>query len=78
MGKISELNEHIFKALDELSMCKDNEDYKTQIQRCNAVANMGKVLVEEMKAGIEIAKLQEKGNEYAEYMPALLGLDDEE
>lgn len=75
--KISDLNEEMFKALDALSKCEDNEEYKTQIQRCNAVANIGKVIVEEMKAGIEIAKLQEKGNDYAEYMPELLGLDDE-
>lgn len=78
MGKISDLNKHIFDALDDLAKCKDNEDYRTQIQRCNAVANMGKVLVDEMKAGIEIAKLQEKGNDYADYMPTLLGLDDDD
>lgn len=81
MGKklnLEDLNKHIFDALDRLAKVTDEEELKTEIQRCNAVTNAGKTIVEEIKVGVEIAKLQEKGNDFADCVVPLLGFDDEE
>lgn len=75
---LKRLNEHIFDALDKLSSAKDIEEIKTEIQRCNAISNGAKTVVEELKIGLEIAKLQEKGNDYTDYVIPSLGLDDDE
>lgn len=79
MGRnLEALNNHIFDALDRLANAKDIDEIKTEIQRCNAVTNSGRTLIEEMKVGVEIAKLQERGNDYAEIiMPKLISYEEE-
>lgn len=77
-NNLTTLNEHIFDALEKLSKAKNADEVKAEVQRCNAITNAGRTIVEELKIGVEISKLQDKGNEFAEGVPALLGLEDEE
>ena len=65
-NKIADLRNHMFAALERLS-AEDltEEDLKKEIQRSQAISEVGKVIVESAKTEIMYAKLTGKGRENA-------------
>ncbi len=65
-NKIADLRNHMFAALERLS-AEDltEEDLKKEIQRSQAISEVGKVIVESAKTEILYAKLTGKGRDQA-------------
>lgn len=73
---LNKLNKHVFDALERLENTND-ENVEVEIKKCNAVSQLGRVVIDTVKAQTEIVKLQEKGNDFADYIMESLGLEDE-
>ena len=72
-NNLSALNDQLFAALRSLNTEISGDDLKDEIAKAKAVADIGKVIVDNNKTALEAIKMVQDGKVYAEQVKGLIG-----
>ena len=74
-NKLVDLNNHLFEQLERLNDDQLTEDkLEQEIERANAMANIGSVIVNNSKVALAAMKLSQQGNADDEQITKFLGV----